>query len=33
MRIAKHAVQTVYEPDGRPWGTEFSELEELTVQN
>jgi len=30
--VAKHFLQKVYGPDGMPWGTKFSELEELAVQ-
>ena len=27
--VAKHLLERVYGPDGMPWGTKFSELEEL----
>ena len=30
--VAKHFLQQVYGPDGMPWGTKFSELEELAIQ-
>ena len=30
--VAKHFLQKVFGPQGMPWGTKFSELEELTVQ-
>jgi hypothetical protein len=30
--VAKHFLQKLYGPEGLPWGTKFSELEELTVQ-
>jgi hypothetical protein len=30
--VAKHFLQKVYGPDGMPWGTKFSDLEELSVQ-
>ena len=30
--VAKHFLQKVYGPEGMPWGTKFSELEELTAQ-
>src|SRR5271157_4809235 len=30
--VAKHFLQKVYGPDGMPWGTKFSELEELAIQ-
>jgi len=30
--VAKHFLQKIYGPDGMPWGTRFSELEELAVQ-
>ena len=29
--VAKHFLERVYGPDGMPWGTKFSELEELAV--
>ena len=30
--VAKHFLQKVFGPQGMPWGTKFSDLEELTVQ-
>ena len=30
--VAKHFLQKVYGVEGMPWGTKFSELEELAVQ-
>jgi hypothetical protein len=30
--VAKHFLARVYGPDGMPWGTKFSELEELAVE-
>jgi hypothetical protein len=30
--VAKHFLERVYGPDGMPWGTKFSELEELAVE-
>ncbi len=30
--VAKHFLQKVFGPEGLPWGTKFSDLEELTVQ-
>ncbi len=30
--VAKHFLQKVYGPEGMPWGTKLSELEELAVQ-
>jgi NADH pyrophosphatase NudC (nudix superfamily) len=30
--VAKHFLERVYGPDGMPWGTKFSELEEQAVQ-
>ena len=30
--VAKHFLQKVFGPEGMPWGTKFSDLEELTVQ-
>ena len=30
--VAKHFLRKVYGPEGMPWGTKFSELEELAVQ-
>ena len=30
--VAKHFLHKVYGPEGMPWGTKFSELEELAVQ-
>jgi hypothetical protein len=30
--VAKHFLQKLFGPEGLPWGTKFSELEELTVQ-
>lgn len=30
--VARHFLRKVYGPDGMPWGTKFSELEELAVQ-
>lgn len=30
--VAKHFLQKVYGAEGMPWGTKFSELEELAVQ-
>jgi len=30
--VAKHFLLKVYGPDGMPWGTKLSELEELAVQ-
>ena len=30
--VAKHFIERVYGPDGMPWGTKFSDLEELAVQ-
>ncbi|MEO6810063.1 MAG: hypothetical protein ABI353_13195 [Isosphaeraceae bacterium] len=30
--VAKHFLQKVYGPEGMPWGTKFSELEELAAQ-
>jgi hypothetical protein len=29
--VAKHFLERVYGPDGMPWGTKFSELEELAI--
>jgi len=29
--VAKHFLERVYGPDGMPWGTKFSEVEELAV--
>jgi hypothetical protein len=30
--VAKYFVEKVYGPDGMPWGTRFSDLEEVAVQ-
>lgn len=30
--VAKYFLEKVYGPDGMPWGTRFSDLEELSVQ-
>ena len=30
--VAKHFLQKIFGPEGLPWGTKFSDLEELTVQ-
>ena len=30
--VAKHFLHKVFGPEGMPWGTKFSELEELTIQ-
>ena len=30
--VAKHFLQKVYGVEGMPWGTKFSELEELAIQ-
>ena len=30
--VAKHFLQKLYGPEGMPWGTKFSELEELAIQ-
>jgi hypothetical protein len=30
--VAKHFLARTYGPDGMPWGTRFSELEELSVE-
>jgi hypothetical protein len=30
--VAKHLLRKIYGPDGMPWGTKFSEVEELAVQ-
>lgn len=30
--VAKHFLQKIYGPEGMPWGTKFSDLEELAVQ-
>jgi hypothetical protein len=30
--VAKHFLQKVFGPEGLPWGTKFSDLEELSVQ-
>ena len=30
--VAKHFLRKAYGPEGMPWGTKFSELEELAVQ-
>jgi hypothetical protein len=30
--VAKHFLERVYGPDGMPWGTKFSELEDLAVE-
>ena len=30
--VAKYFLEKVYGPDGMPWGTQFADLEELSVQ-
>lgn len=30
--VAKHFLHKVYGPDGMPWGTKFSTMEELAIQ-
>jgi hypothetical protein len=30
--VAKHFLERVYGPGGMPWGTKFSELEDLAVE-
>jgi len=30
--VAKYFLEKVYGPDGMPWGTQFAELQELSVQ-
>jgi len=30
--VAKHFIERVYGPDGMPWGTKFSDLEDIAVQ-
>jgi hypothetical protein len=30
--VAKYFLEKVYGPDGMPWGTRFTDLEELSVQ-